>query len=85
MTLTLDAPKTLTQNQSLAAVRRAYDKRRRLAAQLTEQDAIIGDVVRTARAFGTTWDAIGAAGGVSEVAAIKAARRLPPGKERHDD
>lgn len=59
----------------LAEVTVARAKREELAARLRAQDRYVGHVVRAAHAAGATYRQIGQAGGMSDVAALKAARR----------
>lgn len=69
---------TVTQNPALDDIAAAYDKRRDLADRLQKQDTYIGRIVRQARAAGATWAAIAEKAGTSDVAVLKAARRIDP-------
>lgn len=69
------ATPTTSANRALDDVRAAYDKRRKLAAQLAAQDLYAGHTVREARKNGSTWVAIAEHAGTSDVAVCKAARR----------
>jgi hypothetical protein len=71
---------TQASNPALDDIALAYDKRRDLANRLAEQDTYIGQIVREARAAGATWAAIAEQAGTSDVAVLKAARRLPKKK-----
>jgi len=73
---------TPTTNHALEDIAQAYDKRRDLANRLQQQDTYIGRIVREARAGGATWSAIAKEAGTSDVAVLKAARRMDPDKKR---
>lgn len=66
---------TTKADAALVEVEKAFDKRRKLAKQLADQDRYIGHIVREARATGSTWAAIAKRSGTSDVAVLKAARR----------
>ena len=70
--MTLTAPPI---PDAVAEVGKAFQKRREIAQRLSDQDRYIGAVVRTARSKGHSWAEMARAGGVSDVAVLKAARR----------
>jgi hypothetical protein len=65
-------------NHALDDVAQAYIQRRAIADRLQKQDAYIGRLVREARAGGATWARIAEEAGTSDVAVLKAARRMDP-------
>lgn len=71
-----------TPNPALEDIEQAYEKRRDLADRLAKQDAMIGQMVRSARDGGATWGQIAERARTSDVAVLKAARRPDPSKKR---
>lgn len=65
----------------LQDIAQAYDKRRVAATRLQQQDTYIGQIVRQARDAGATWAKIAEHAKTSDVAVLKASRRLPKPKE----
>jgi hypothetical protein len=60
---------------ALDDVMKAREKREELAKRLAQQDLLVGHLVRVAKKAGATWQQIGDAGNMSDVAALKASRR----------
>ena len=73
---------TPTTNHALEDIAQAYDKRRDLANRLQQQDTYIGRIVREARAAGNTWATIAEHARTSDVAVLKAARRVDPDRAK---
>lgn len=75
MTMTATPPDTTALTAALQDVAEARRAREEIAARLAKQDTYFGHVVRQARNAGATWSAIGKTAGITDVAALKAARR----------
>lgn len=74
----MSTPTSTPANPALDDIAEAYNRRRDLAERLQKQDTYIGRIVRQARDAGATWAAIAEQAKTSDVAVLKAARRVDP-------